>query len=84
MVRAQTAPLLSVTLTKDGVWSVNERGPSRVAIAYFPSKWGAMKHAVRVARAKRRCRVAVFQRDGAVQLEHEYAAGPEPGKTEVP
>ena len=41
-------PLLSVAETRDGVWSVNERGPSRVAIAYFPSKWGAMKHAVRV------------------------------------
>ena len=26
-------PLLSVTQTRDGVWSVNERGPTRVAIA---------------------------------------------------
>ena len=26
------APLLSVTQTRDGVWSVNERGPSRVAV----------------------------------------------------
>jgi hypothetical protein len=63
---------LSVTRTRDGVWSVNERGPSRVAIAYFPSKWGAMKHAVRVARAKRRCRVAVLDPDGGVELSHEY------------
>ncbi len=66
------AALLSVTLSKDGVWSVNERGPSRVAIAYFPSKWGAMKHAVRVAKAKRRCRVAVVERDGTVRLSHDY------------
>jgi hypothetical protein len=65
-------PLLSVALSKDGVWSVNERGPSRVAVAYFPSKWGAMKHAVRAARAKRRCRVAVLERDGAVRLSHDY------------
>jgi hypothetical protein len=65
-------PLLSVTLSKDGVWSVNERGPSRVAVAYFPSKWGAMRHAVRVARAKRRCRVAVLEPDGAVRLAHDY------------
>lgn len=72
-------PLLSVALSKDGVWSVNERGPSRVAVAYFPSKWGAMKHAVRVARAKRRCRVAVFERDGAVRLSHDYHnPGPRP------
>ena len=63
---------LSVSQTRDGVWSVNERGPSRVAIAYFPSKWGAMKHAVRVARAKRHCRVAVLQSDGGVQLSREY------------
>ena len=63
---------LSVTRTRDGVWSVNERGPSRVAIAYFPSKWGAMKHAVRVARAKRRCRVAVLDPDGGGELSHEY------------
>ncbi|TMH45713.1 MAG: hypothetical protein E6H54_05005 [Betaproteobacteria bacterium] len=66
------APLLSVTETKDGVWSVNERGPSRVAIAYFPSKWGALKHAVRVAHAKPRCRVAVLERDGTVRLAREY------------
>jgi hypothetical protein len=65
-------PLLSVTQTRDGVWSVNERGPTRVAIAYFPTKWGAMRHAVRVAKAKRSCRVAVLERGGAVQLSHEY------------
>jgi hypothetical protein len=66
-------PLLSVSQTRDGVWSVNERGPTRVAIAYFPTKWGAMRHAVRVARARRRCRVAIFERGGAVQLSHEYS-----------
>lgn len=73
-------PLLSVALSKDGVWSVNERGPGRVAVAYFPSKWGAMKHAVRVARAKRRCRVAVLEPGGAVRLSHDYD---NPGTTEV-
>jgi hypothetical protein len=66
-------PLLSVTQTRDGVWSVNERGPGRVAIAYFPSKWGALRHAVRSARAKPRCRVAVLARGGTVALSHEYA-----------
>jgi hypothetical protein len=65
-------PVLSVLLSKDGVWSVNERGPNRTAVAYFPSKWGAMKHAVRVARAKRRCRVALVERDGAVRLARDY------------
>lgn len=76
-------PLLSVTLSKDGVWSVNERGPSRVAVAYFPSKWGAMKHAVRVARAKRRCRVAVLEAGGGVRLSHDYD-NPHPGEPEAP
>jgi hypothetical protein len=76
-------PLLSVTETRDGLWSVNERGPSRVAIAYFPSKWGAMKHAVRVARAKRRCRVAVLE-SGSVKLERDYAQGPDPDRVETP
>lgn len=65
-------PLLSVVLSKDGVWSVNERGPSRVAVAYFPSKWGALRHAVRVARAKPRCRVAVLKDGGAVHLARDY------------
>ena len=64
--------LLSVVLSKDGVWSVNERGPSRVSVAYFPSKWGAMRHAVREAKAKRRCRVAVFERGGEVRLARDY------------
>ncbi|MEA3193258.1 MAG: hypothetical protein QOD26_1591 [Betaproteobacteria bacterium] len=75
---------LSVSLSRDGIWSVNERGPSRVAIAYFPSKWGAMKHAVRVARAKRRCRVAVLQPDGGVQLAREYEQGPDSHHVETP
>ena len=77
------APLLSVIETKDGVWSVNERGPSRVAIAYFPSKWGALKHAVRVAHAKPRCRVAVVERDGTVRVARDYAQGTEADQVEL-
>jgi hypothetical protein len=76
-------PLLSVARSRDGVWSVNERGPDRVAIAYFPSQWGAMRHAVRVARAKRRCRVAVLAADGAVRLSRDYDS-PDPGRVETP
>jgi hypothetical protein len=76
-------PLLSVTETKDGIWSVNERGPSRVAIAYFPSKWGAMKHAVRVALAKPRCRVAVVERNGRVRLSRDYERGDESHHVEI-
>jgi hypothetical protein len=49
-------------------------GASRSPI--FPSKWGALKHAVRSARAKRRCRVAVLERGGAVALSHDYAEAP--------
>lgn len=77
-------PLLSVAQTRDGVWSVNERGPSRVAVAYFPSKWGAMRHAVRVARAKPRCRVAILERNGSVRLAREYDQGPAPREVETP
>jgi hypothetical protein len=83
-MRAPGVPQLSVTQTKDGVWSVNERGPSRIAIAYFPSKWGAMKHAVRVAKAKPRCRVAVFERNGTMRLERHYDSGPEVRRVETP
>jgi hypothetical protein len=68
----EARPLLSVVLSRDGVWSVNERGPDRVAVAYFPSKWGAMRHAVRVAKAKRRCRVAVVEGNGEVRLARDY------------
>jgi uncharacterized protein DUF2188 len=77
-------PLLSVTQTKDGVWSVNERGPTRVAIAYFPNKWGAMKHAVRVAKAKRRARVAILERDGVVHLSRDYNERPDSTRVETP
>ena len=65
-------PLLSVTCTRDGVWSVNERGPSRVAVAYFPSKWRAVRHAVRLAMAKPSCRVALIEPDGAIRLARDY------------
>jgi hypothetical protein len=71
------APLVSVRLTKDGVWSVNERCTSRVAIDYFPSQWAAMRHAVRVARARRRCRVALLGPGGAVRASRDYAHGEE-------
>ena len=70
---AQAIPILAVAPTPDGVWSVNERGPSRVAIAYFPSKWRALKHAVRAAKAKQRARVAILEIDGAERLGHDYA-----------
>jgi len=79
----EARPVLSVAQTRDGVWSVNERGPSRVAIAYFPSKWGAMKHAVRVALAKPRCRVAVVERDGRSPLVRDYDQGPGSGNVEI-
>ena len=76
-------PLLSVARTRDGVWSVNERGANRVAIAYFPSKWGAIRHAVRVAMAKPRCRVALVEGDGAVRLARDYERGRDKGNVEV-
>ncbi|HEU4352895.1 MAG TPA: hypothetical protein VFR66_13580 [Burkholderiales bacterium] len=66
-------PLLSVTQTRDGVWSVNEREPTRVAIAYFPSRWGALRHALRVARARRRCRVSLVDRTRGTLLSHDYS-----------
>ena len=87
-MRPPGVPQLSVTRTKDGLWSVNERGPSRVAIAWFPNKLGAMKHAVRVAKAKPRCRVAVFEPGGRVQLARDYQvedeSGSGPHPVEVP
>jgi hypothetical protein len=73
-------PLVSVARTRDGVWSVNERSPSRVAVAYFPSKWGAMRHAVRVAMAKPRCRVALVEHD-AVRLARDYERRANSGDT---
>ena len=76
-------PQLSVERTRDGLWSVHERGPSRVAIAYFPSKWGALKHAVRAARAKPRARVAVLER-GGVHAARDYVQDPENGNVETP
>ena len=76
MVDESGTPILSVSQTRDGVWSVNERGPARVAIAYFPTKWRALRHAVKVARARRRCRVAILERGGGVQLSHVYSQEP--------
>jgi hypothetical protein len=69
----QSTPILSVARTPDGVWSVNERGPERVAIAYFPSKWRALKHAVRAAKSKQRARVAIIELDGVERLGRDYA-----------
>lgn len=73
---AREPPLLSVIRNRDGVWSVNERTASRVAVAYFPSKWGAIRHAVRSAMARRRCRVALIEPDGAIRVQRDYERGP--------
>lgn len=83
---SEPLPILSIAATRDGVWSVNERGPSRSAIAYFPSKLGALRHAVRVAKAKRHARVAILESDGAVRLSRDYEtpATEGPGAVEVP
>jgi hypothetical protein len=55
------------------------------AVAYFPNKWGALKHAVRAAKAKGRARVAVLQSDGAVCLSRDYASPDPAGRPpEVP
>jgi hypothetical protein len=82
---AAKMPLLSVAPTEDGVWSVNERGPSRAAIAYFPNKWRALKHAVRAAKAKQRARVAILESDGAVRLSRDYSSPDSaPPSAEVP
>ncbi len=80
---APAAPVVSVAPTQDGVWQVNERGPTRMAVAYFPNKWAAMRHAVRVARAKRRCRVAVLEDDGALRLSRDYD-NPDTSEVETP
>lgn len=74
--------LLSVAPTQDGLWCVNERGPGRVAVAYFPSKLGALKHAVKAARARPRARVAVLQDDGEVAASRSYDSPAPPA--EVP
>jgi hypothetical protein len=42
-----------------------------------------MRHAVRVARAKRRARVALIRPDGGVHLSRDYDS-PDPGLMETP
>jgi hypothetical protein len=38
-----------------------------------------MRHAVRVAKTKRRCRVAVLEGDGAVRVARDYDTDPPEG-----
>jgi hypothetical protein len=78
-----TLPLLSVTPTKDGLWCVNEQGGERTALAYFPSKYGALKHAVKAARSKTtRARDAILDPDGATSASRDYEGPASP--PEVP
>ena len=67
-------PKLTVRQVGEGIWSAMERGPSRVAIAYFPLKFSALKHAVRVAKTKDNgCTVEVLDKDGQIDTAREYA-----------
>ena len=43
-----------------------------------------MKHAVRVAKAKRRCRVAIVEPDGGVRIAREYAGPRDSSQVETP
>jgi hypothetical protein len=80
----RSTPLLRVARTQDGVWSVNEDGPTRVAIAYFPKRWDAMKHAVKAAKAKPRARVVVLE-GSKICLARDYSSpDSDPSSVEVP
>jgi hypothetical protein len=62
---------LTVKPVGDGIWSVMERSMSRVAIAYFPRKWAALKHAIRVAR-QRGYRIDVLTKAGGCVATRRY------------
>ena len=64
--------VLSVAQGPDGVWSVNEQGLNKAAMTYFPSRWAALRHAVKAAHDKPECRVRVLQPDGAEACSRIY------------
>jgi hypothetical protein len=60
----------------DGNWSVNEEAPRRGAISYFPTKLGAMRHAIAVASAAKPSEIRVLDGEGAVTETREFRAAP--------
>ena len=67
--------LLCVRQGADGVWTVSEQASAGSAMAYFPTKRAAVRHAVAQARLRRACEVRVLSPDGEVESTRAYAEG---------
>jgi hypothetical protein len=65
-------PTIVVAQTRDGIWNAHERTPGRIALAYFPTKFAAIKHAIRTAKVKLHCRVVIRNLTGADTASREY------------
>jgi uncharacterized protein DUF2188 len=58
--------LVLVFPAAEGNWSVSERAPARSALSYFPTKFGAMRHAMQLAKSAPPSEVRVLDERGAV------------------
>jgi hypothetical protein len=67
--------LLCVRQGADGVWTVSEDASAGSAMAYFPTKRAAVRHAVAQARLRRASEVRVPSSDGRVESTRAYVEG---------
>jgi hypothetical protein len=67
--------LLIVAQGADRVWTVSEQATAGSAVAYFPTKRAAVRHALAQARMRDACEVRVVSADGEIESTRAYADG---------
>ena len=55
-----------------GSWTVDERPPGKESLSYFPTKLGAMRHALQLARSAAPSELRVLDGRGGVTEAREF------------
>lgn len=61
-----------VSPAAEGNWSVGEQAPGKSALSYFPTKVGAMRHALQLAKSAAPSELRVLDGSGAVTEAREF------------
>jgi hypothetical protein len=73
--RAAGGPaVVVVSPASDGNWTVDESAPGKGAFSYFPTKLGAIRHALQIARSVAPSKLRVLDGRGTLTEMREFPA----------
>ena len=68
------ALVLVFPAAEGGNWSVGERAPGKESLSYFPTRLGAMRHALQIARSAAPSELRLLDDRGGVTETREFRA----------